>query len=257
MQTIAKILLGALEYPGEHVDPQMFILDRPAPDSTAKHNGATMPLLFVYLLNIFAKAIVAQLISEASAKPAAAEPIGVLAHQIFSQPEFQWRNASFIDILLAKYRFACPVIFGLTGNEKTDAGRNRVGWKNDMGTWVSPQEHNERMIGLGAGYAALTLRNYGKSTRKNPYSPYHYWTAIATIVNTDPDKVCATQFTVLKAMIENHADKFISFYGDMAVAALRVAVISFPACAKETTIAVKSLQVLAEKWQNENGFFVI
>jgi nucleoporin GLE1 len=228
------------------------MMARPEPDSTAKNNGETMPLLFIYLMNIFA-----QLISEASAKPAAAEPIGVIAHQIFSQPEFLWRNVSFIDILIAKYRFSCPILFGITGNEKTEGGRAQIGWKNDSGNWVSPQEHSERMIGLGAGYAALTLRNYSKTvTRKNPYAPHHYWQAIAMIVNTDPDKVCQTQFTVLKALIEDHWEKFVAFYGNMAMGALRAAVVSFPACAKETSVSVKALQVLAQKWQNEFGFYL-
>lgn len=244
-------------HPNETADPRMFLLARPESDPTAIHNGETMPLLFLFLMNHFSKSIVAQLVQEAAAKPSAAEPIGVLVHQIFSDPEFLWRGVSFIDILVAKYRFACPVIFGITGNEKTEEGRVRVGWKKEGDNFISSAEHNSRMVGLAAGYAAITLRNYRNSVRlRNPYAPHHYWTAVATIVNTNPDIVCNTQFTVLKALIENHAEKFIGVYGDMAVAALRVAVISFPMAARESTITVKSLQVLAEKWRNEIGLVI-
>lgn len=222
----------------------------------AKHNGEQMPIMFLYLMSIFTKTIVAQLIDEASSRSEAAEPIGVLAHQVFSHPDYQWRNCSFVDILIAKYYVACPILFGSTGNERTEAGRISIGWKYDNGVAIPAAVHTSRMTGLAVGYAALTLRNYSKTSRQNPYSPHHYWTCIATITNTDPMLICPTQFTVLKGLIEHHTDKFLAFYGDQALAALRVAVVSFPASAKESSIEAMSLQVLANKWANEDGFYI-
>lgn len=226
------------------------------PVDDAVHNGEGMPSMFLYVMNIFAKAIIGQLINEASTRAEAAEPIGVLAHVIFSNPDYQWRGCSFIDILIAKYYSSCPILFGSTGNERTKEGRMSIGWKHDDGNPVSQAQHNSNMTGLAVGYAALTLRNYLRSNRQNPYAPHHYWTAISTITSTDPGLVCLSQYTVLKALVEHHYEKFVAFYGDQALAALRVAVVSFPALAKESTIEVKSLQVLADKWRNEDGFYV-
>ena len=93
-----------------------------------------MPSLFLYLLNIFTKAIVNQLSSEASTNPKIAEPIGIVAHTIISHPKFLWRGQSFIGIIMAKFRTSLPVVFGIRGAETTEQGRQRLGWrKGDNG----------------------------------------------------------------------------------------------------------------------------
>lgn len=225
------------------------MIKRPQPVNGAVHNGDTLPSLYIYLLNIFVKGVVKQLASEQ-----AADMYGVLVATIFASNDFKWRDESLIDILMAKMWKACPVLFGARGSEKTEEGRARLGWKKDLDTWVTDQEHNIRMTGLGAGYAAISLRNFGRSRLKNPYPPYHYWQTIATIVSTPAEAASPTQYNVLKSMIDGFEGRFIGFYGSAGVAALRVALIDFPARAlDQTDPAVMSLKVIADKLERDDG----
>jgi nucleoporin GLE1 len=207
----------------------------------------------LYLLNIFAKAVISQFINEASAKPETADPVGVVVAAIFSEPDFLWRGKSMIDILMAKIRVVCPVLFGHNGSEKTDQGRQKIGWKKEGGIWVTEQQHFDRMTGLGAGFAAISLRNFAKSKKTNPYPPPNYWVAMAKIINSPPEEISNTQCVVLKAMIQNYEQKFLDTYGSAAVAALRLALLEFPAKSPEKGAATNSLLVLAQMLKRDTG----
>lgn len=228
----------------------MFTLRRPQPTGGA-NDGDTLPSLFIYLLNVFAKACISQFVNEAGAAPKAAEPVGLVAVSIFADLELVWRGMALIDILMAKMRAVCPVLWGLRGNEKTEEGRARLGWKKDENGWVIEQVHNTRMTGLGAGYAAISLRNFAKTTRTNPYPPSKYWQSMATIVGTPEPS--STHFMVLKAMIENYEQRFLSFYGNAGRAALRIALVEFPERAREQSAAATSLKVLGDKLRRDVG----
>ena len=219
----------------------------------AAHNETHLPSLFLYLLNIFAKAAINQFINEGGAKPDTADPIGIVVADVFSAPEFLWRGKSLIDVLLAKYRVSCPVLFGYRGSEKTEQGRRNLGWKREGGAWMGEQQHMDRMTGLGAGFAAVSLRNFGKSKKTNPYPPRNYWTAMARIVNTPAAEISNTQGVVLKAMIQHYERKFLDAYGTAAVAALELALVQFPARAPEKSAAINSLQVLAQMLRRDTG----
>lgn len=204
-------------------------------------------------MNICAKGIISQFINECSANPKAADPIGVFTAHIFSQKDFQWRGQSLIDILMAKYRKACPVLFGFRGNDKTERGRLALGWKREGPTWVTEQSHNDRMTGLGAGFASVSLRDFSKSSKTNPYPPANYWKALAGIVNSPVNEISNTQYVVLRYMIEGHEQRFLNFYGNAALAALRLALVEFPKKAPSTASAAGSLQALAEVLRSEGG----
>lgn len=179
--------------------------------------------------------------------------MGVCIAAVFSDPAFAWRGASMIDILLAKFRIVCPVLWGYRGSEKTEQGRARIGWWKDNGRWVTEQVHFDRMTGLGAGFAAISLRNFASSKKQNPYPPRHYWAAMAKIVNTPSGEISNTQCVVLKAMIQNYEEKFIHAYGTAALAALRTALVEFPARAPVKSSAVNSLQVVHDLLRKSTG----
>lgn len=203
---------------------------------------------FVYLLNIFAKAVISQLITEASVAPTTADPIGIVAITIFANNDLRWQGTSLIDILIAKFHVVCPVLFGvLNGNEKTEAGRKRLGWWKDpdTGGWVSEQRHSERMTGLGAGFAALSLRDFKQSKSSNPFPPRNYWTVLAGIVNLPKDAITQTHCVLLRALIEHHVGKFIGFFGQAAIALLKVAVVDFPRKADKSVGSI-ALATLSE-----------
>ncbi|KAK3501302.1 GLE1-like protein-domain-containing protein [Neurospora crassa] len=253
--TIAALLREALEnrVQSQLVDPNTFLVESRAPVQGPTNNDPQVPSLFIYLLNVFAKATISQFINEGGPRPETADPVGVCIAAVFSDPTFAWRGASMIDILLAKFRIVCPVLWGYRGSEKTEQGRARIGWWKDNGRWVTEQVHFDRMTGLGAGFAAISLRNFASSKKQNPYPPRHYWAAMAKIVNTPSGEISNTQCVVLKAMIQNYEEKFIHAYGTAALAALRTALVEFPARAPVKSSAVNSLQVVHDLLRKSTG----
>jgi len=206
------------------------------------------PALLVYLLNIFSKAIISQFINEAGVSPKTADPIGVVGVSVFAANEFRWKGTSLIDIMIAKFHVVCPVLWGIYGDEKSTQGKTRLGWwrEDKNGPWVSEQRHSERMTGLGAGFAAIALRNFEKSRLENPYPNVRYWQSLASIVNVPPQEATQTHFIVLKAMIENYETRFLEFYGDAAKIALKKALIDFPKRATDKSVAASAVAVLPD-----------
>lgn len=211
---------------------------------------------FLYLLNIFAKAVVNQLINEASVKPDVAEPIGVMAISIFAQPKFKVNETiSLMDVLLAKYHVACPILWGIFGDEKTAKGRSRIGWWKSDGQWVGEQQHSGRMAGLGVGYAALSLRDFSRSKNENPYPPSNYWKTLSYILNTPAGQVQSTHFYVLKALIDGYIEKFVQYYGQAALVVLRKALVDFPAQAAKSP-ARDAVAVMQHAIQKDMGLYL-
>jgi nucleoporin GLE1 len=240
-----SVLRRSIQLNQPKIDINLFLAA--APESLASADP-DVPSLLVYLLNIFAKAIVSQFIDEASVSPRIADPIGTIASHIFSLTDFRWQGLPLIDILIAKMHVVCPILWGIYGDETTPQGKARIGWWREEkdGPWVSEHRHKERMTGLGAGFAAIALRNYEKARTDNPYPNTKYWQSLAYIINTPAAEVTTTHFVVLKAMIENYETKFIDFFGNAALAVLRKALIDFPAVAVQQGMAAKALTMLVE-----------
>jgi nucleoporin GLE1 len=54
-------------------------------------------------------------------------------------------------------------------------------------------------------------------------------------------------------MIEHYEAKFLQFYGNAAVASLRIALVDFPRRATVKSVAVSGLEVLADKLERDWG----
>ncbi|KAI9691760.1 MAG: hypothetical protein M1822_007832 [Bathelium mastoideum] len=241
IERIQTTLQEARRIPEPQVDLAKFLIDPPS--GVIPESG-----IFVYLLSILSKKIIAQLAEEAGRDTKRAEPVGTMAATIFSTDSLKLGPRPLVDILLAKYHVVCPVLFGIYGNEKTKFGRKRLGWlEQDKGSgkYISENEHNDRMTGLGAGYASLSLRDFSKSQRQNPYPAYHFWRALARILNTPPAEVTTTHVVILRGMLENYIPRFVRFYGHPAYVAVKKALIQFPTYAPPGP-AVSSLQVLRD-----------
>lgn len=253
---IAATLQAGLnnEVPSAPVDPNQFLLEpRLQSVDGCLHNEDALPSLYLYLLNIFAKAAISQFINESGADPRTAEYIGQVVVKVYSEAAFLWRGQTMIDMLVAKYRVVCPVLFGFRGNDKMERGRAAVGWRKDGGRWIAEQYHIDRMTGLGAGFAAITLRDFSRVKRVTPWPPTVYWTALAQIVNTPTSEMSETQCYVLKAMIANNEGKFLGFYGHAGIAALRSALVDYPARIPKATAASETLKVLAMTISKDTG----
>ncbi|POS87982.1 hypothetical protein EPUL_000228 [Erysiphe pulchra] len=260
---VIRQLRDSLQDKTEVIDASMFILKNRRAISAAylnedgvDMNGDKLPVAFIYLVGAFCKAICAQLVSEAALKPLAASPIGILAARVFSDPRLYWRGDSLIDILISKIFMVCPVLFGVHGDESTQEGRLRIGWRRMNGKFISEQAHYDRMSGIAAGYAAISLRDFSKTRWKNPYPPTNYWLTLSAIVNTSSKEVSSTQYVVLKSLIEHSFSRFITFYGDMAIAALQAALVEFPKRASRESASVGSLRTLRATLQKDYGLIL-
>ncbi|RMZ75062.1 hypothetical protein DV738_g5669, partial [Chaetothyriales sp. CBS 135597] len=241
----------------------------------ASGSTATIPSLLLYIINIFSKALFEAFTGECSVNTAAADPLGTMAAQIFSAVELQYpRNVapsgsqpmppsypssvSLISILIAKFHATAPILFGVYGNETTQQGRERLGWRKQDGNFVLPQVQYDRLIGIAAGYASISLRNFAKAPNKiNPYPPRHFWSSLAHILNTPSAQIQTSHVLLLKTLLDVGMDRFILFFGSHAIVVLRQAVIDLPKTLP-TEIAskseVKSLGLLQEKWKREKNF---
>ena len=235
------------------MDPNEFLFEKRDPVPNGPEEPAQLPSLFLYLINIFAKKIVKQFAEECGANQKQADPLGVLSVQIFSRPVALWRGKSIIDILMTKFYVVCPVVIGARGVEKTNEGRAAVGWQCHGSNFIPDTSHYNRMTGLGAGFAALTLRDFSASSATSPWPPWNYWKAFSLIVNTPPEEICSTQLVVLKSMIENHEQRFLLFYGNIAAVALRTALVDLPSRCVEQNSAVGALKVLGELLSRNTG----
>ncbi|OAX83700.1 hypothetical protein ACJ72_01935 [Emergomyces africanus] len=256
---ITTVLKKALNLSEPSVDVRQFLAFPPQSLAANTNEAETKaPALLLYLLNIFSKAIIAQLIAEAGITPKYAEPLGVLTAQIFSMDSFTYNGISMIDLLLAKYHAVCPILWGFYGNEATEAGKIAIGWwreRDDQqhpGRFISPQTHEERMVGLGAGFAAISLRNFAKTTRKNPVPNTYFWRACANILNVPPGEVQDTHLLVLSALLRHSAVRIVGFWGDLGLALLRKAVVEFPASlGGRKNAATASVEILRDVFVRE------
>jgi len=266
----------------DYLPPHLKLLDK---------NTTTIPSLLLYLLSIYSKAIINNLVNECAVNIKAAESVGTMVAQVFSMPDLQFQrnvpsiqsgihydafggtaptpplkpsSVSLITILMCKFHATAPMLFGISGSEKTAAGRVQMGWRREFGrdgdsqkAFIPEQKHYDRMIGLGAGYAAIALRNFSKAKLINPYPPVHFWESLAHIINTEPGNVQPTHLVLLKSMLENGVDRFILFFGATAIAALRKSVVELPSrlpAELAEKSATKSLLLLADDWRKDKKF---
>ncbi|KAI5282674.1 hypothetical protein KEM54_002639 [Ascosphaera aggregata] len=278
-QQVAKILQSSLTVTEPSVDICQFIAFPSL--EVAKSPTTQVPALFIYLLNMLSKSVIAQLIAESGVKPRSAEPIGIFVAQILSVPDLCFHGTSMIDIFLAKYHVVCPVLFGFYGPEDTEQGKEAIGWwredgcpwKGSNSPFVAAQVHEERMIGLASGFATLSLRNFSKAKRSNPLPNRYFWSAVAYILEVPPQEVQDTQLYVLTALLKHSAARVVGFWGDYGVDLLRYATVDFlgaitttaaaaAAAAAATTTKSRSpakaaAELLRLSWANDKGIFIV
>ncbi|KAL4809521.1 hypothetical protein BDV18DRAFT_157277 [Aspergillus unguis] len=238
------------------VDVRQFIAF--PPESIANSDDNKVPALLIYALNILSKSLISSLITEASINHGHAEPIGIIAAQIFSMDAFIYKGVHMVDILWAKYRVVCPALWGFHGNEKTEGGRRALGWWRDGpdGPWVSEQAHADRMTALGAGFAALTLRNFGKTQRKNPFPNTMFWFSMHKILNIPVNEIQETHVTLLSAMLRSSAERIVGFFGHIGLALMRRAIVELPAGLPRQSMAVNQLKLLKDLYKREKHIII-
>ncbi|KNG80707.1 RNA export mediator Gle1 [Aspergillus nomiae NRRL 13137] len=253
---IRATLEKAASIPEPSVDIRQFMAF--PPEDIANSEDNKVPALLIYALNIFSKSLISSLITEASINPGHAEPVGIVAAQIFSMDAFVYKGHHMVDILWAKYRVVCPALWGFYGNEKTEAGRRALGWWREApgGPFVSEQVHMDRMTALGAGFAALTLRNFGKTPRKNPFPNHMFWHAMQRILMIPPSEIQETHVILLSAMLKSSAERIVSFFGHFGLALMRKAIVDLPNSVPRQSMGVNQLKLLKDLYKREKNIII-
>ncbi|KAJ9294299.1 hypothetical protein DTO271G3_6874 [Paecilomyces variotii] len=228
------------------------------PEHIANAEDSKVPALLIYMFNILSKALISSLINEAGISPKYAEPIGIVAAQIFSTEAFVYKGCALVDILWAKYRVVCPALWAFYGDEKTVAGKVAIGWwrQEPGGPFVDEQTHVDRMTGLGAGFAALTLRNFGKTPRKNPFPNTIFWHIMHKILTIPPEEIQETHLILLTAMLRSSADRIVGFFGHVGLALLRTAIVDLPSKVPKQSMALNGLKLLRELYLRERHILI-
>lgn len=209
------------------VDPSEFII---CPDQPPISNDANKqyPGPLLYLLSRFAKSAIAQLTQEAGVDTSMADGIGVLLVTVFSVSDYRWNGQSLIDVLWAKYHVVCPALFGIYGDQNTPTGRKRIGWWAEGGGFIKEASHYQRMIGLGAGFSAITLRDFTRSRNANPAPNRLWWEAMARILNLPPGQPQRTHYVLVQALVKDHVPRIMQIFGFAGKAVLKKAIYDFP-----------------------------
>lgn len=248
----------AATYPEQpSVDIRQFIAF--PPEHIANSDENKVPSLLIYCLNIFSKCLIASLITEASVNQNHAEPVGILAAQIFSTETFVYKGVPMSDILWAKYHAKCPGLWGIYGGqENTEAGRVAVGWHRTEsgGPFVSEQEHADRMTALGAGFAAITLRKFGRNKRLNPFPNRIFWYAVHKILSIPLDDMQETHVILLGAILRSSAPRVVEFFGHFGMVLMRRAIVDVPNGLPRQTTAVSQLRLLRDLYKREKNIII-
>jgi nucleoporin GLE1 len=238
----------ALTTQGPMIDIRPYIVSHQIPQ-LANDNEAAYPAFLLYVWICFEKFLLEQFSKEAANPDGRIiQEIGLIAASLFGDQKYMWKGLPVTDIFLAKLHKACPPLFGIRGTMNTAEGRLRLGWLKDS----TQETYTQRMRGIGAGYASMSLRSFASKTPAMACA--EYWRAIVSICNTPPEHLWPGHFAILSGLIRDYYKKFLQFYGVPARGVLRRAAIDLPARAPERCKdAASTLSVLPEGWKKE-GF---
>lgn len=243
--TKLRAMLGmARDAGGPTVDIRPFIVSHPIPQ-LANEAEAQYPAILLYAFICFEKFILKQFESEApNEEGRIIQELGAIAASLFVDKNFAWKDIPMTDLLLAKLHRICPILFGIQGPENTENGLARLGRIKDCRADINV--YNQRMIGLGAGYAALSLR----AVLKPAIPMSEYWRAVSSICNVPTQELTRGHFMVLKGLVKDSPNKVIAYYGAQGTALLRRATVVLPKRAPERAKEEASLvSVLPELWK--------
>ncbi|PSN72896.1 hypothetical protein BS50DRAFT_172466 [Corynespora cassiicola Philippines] len=238
----------ALNTPGPTVDIRPYIVSHEYPPLSSDAD-AQYPAFLLYVWMRFVKALLKQFEKEAANDDGLIiQEIGLIAASLLTDSRYFWNGVSMTDLVLAKYHKLNPILFGIRGTMSTAQGRQRLGWLHIDKADPTPNSYAQRMRGLSAGYASLSLRQF---TGKPPAIPVsEYWRAVARVCNTPTNLLTAGHFAVLQGLIQHSVKKFITFYGVSAKAALRRAVYDLPARApQDVSESANLVKVLPDGWR--------
>lgn len=235
---------------GPTIDIRPWLISQSIPP-LANEAEAQYPAFLLYLWICFEKSLLKQFEKEAASQDGRTmQEVGLIAASLLADARYMWRGIPLTDVLIAKLHRLCPILFGVRGTMDTDQGRERLGFLSKNGEYIPENEYDQRMRGLGAGYASLSLRSFNAKAPAIPMSAY--WLAVAQICNTPAEHLWPAHFQLLHGLLRDYHKKFLTFYGAQARGVLRRATYDVPARAlprcKDYT---GTISVLPLAWKKE------
>lgn len=233
--------------PGPVIDVRQFIISHSIP-TLSNEADARYPALLLYAFCVFTKSLLKQFEAEAAGDDGRIiQEMGLIAASLLADQKYMWNGIPMTDIVMAKYHNACPILFGLRATMSTPEGQARLGWKKIHGEDPQVSVYHQYMMGLGCGFAALSLRQFSGKTPAVPMA--EYWRALASICNTPSEYLYGGHFKVLQGLLRDYAKKFLLFYGAPARGILRKATVDLPARAPPRAVDTANLvAVLKDGW---------
>ncbi|KGQ95766.1 hypothetical protein MEU_02164 [Candida albicans P37005] len=203
----------------------------------------TNALVFKWVLNFTAKAIIDQAETEVIVRPNSAVPLAKLAYAILQAiPDFEYYlNARFIK--------KCPYIIGYNCSIDSEEGRERMGWKRPDGSkWEEETKYDERMGGIVSVWAAMTtITNHG--SQKSLYSFEASWQFLARTANLQTSMLVNTHFTILGNWWEAAGASFLGVYGNQSQKLMYIVVVQLTdVVASKKFPSAARLRIMGEEW---------
>lgn len=205
-------------------------------------------IVYVWILNFIAKAVVHQSETEVGVKPESALPLANLALLLLVRyPELK-------ELLMARLVKKCPFVIGYTCNIDTEQGRFNMGWKRSSDDkWEEDTSYDERMGGMATLFAVvsrLPLPAELIHQRQHPLPVSYSWKLLARIANTSKDLLTNAHFVVLGYWWDAAALQFHQAYGRQGQKLLQLIGDNLTsAVAQRKFVGAARLRILMEEWQ--------
>ncbi len=169
-------------------------------------------LVYHWILNSMAKAIVAQAASEVMASPPKSLPLATFTTMlIVKHPELY-------EFLEARFVKRCPYVIGYCCSIDTEEGRYRMGWRKEKDVWEDEAKYRDRMVGICTVWSVLTrIQSSGEFAQSQPPFPISKsWSFLARQLNLSVDLLTDVNFAVVLAWWDSTAKEFLTAYGKQA-----------------------------------------
>lgn len=207
------------------------------------------PLMFKFLLNFTAKAIVHQAENEVRVKPESSVPLAKLTlflMQTFSELQ---------ELLMARFVKKCPFIIGYTCSIDTESGRSAMGWKrNSENKWEATTSYDERIGGMMTLFSVITRLDTMIPGLQNPWPLDYSWMILARIANTPVELLTNVHFIVLGSWWDAAAAHLLHAYGNQGSKLLKLIGDNLTsAVADRKYVGAARLRILMEDWISNNS----
>ncbi|CAI5757994.1 unnamed protein product [Candida verbasci] len=200
-------------------------------------------LIFKWILNFIAKAIIDQAETEVIVRSFAAIPLAHLAYSILAKfPEFEY-------FLTARFIKKCPYIIGFTSSIDSEQGRSNMGYKRnkDDNKWEDTTKYDERMSGIITVWSVMS-----RIHDENQIGIYSYdstWKFLARILNLSNELLTNTHFALLGNWWEATAVEFLNRFGKQGQKICELVVFDLTnSVANKSFPSAQRVKIMGEDW---------